>query len=345
MNILLCEDASGRAYTAGNKARTDTVRILQNMGYVHIPLYRSEAAKPLVLWQMLTACWKAVGRIEAGERLVIQYPYYPFIVNRLLVSLLRRARRKKGFQMVLLVHDVIGLRSPKTGKLWAKEVQLLETADHLICHSTAMVEALQAMSKTVDAGKYRILGPFDYLYEGSPVEVRWQQEPQVIVAGNLSREKSGYVYELSGLKNVKWNLYGVGYKGAPSENVTYYGTFPPEQLIERLQGQWGLVWDGPSCDTCGGMYGAYLQYNSPHKFSLYMAAGIPVIVWKKSALAPLVEQQGLGVAVDSLTRLEQILMQIDGGQYELLRQNVLELRGQLVQGESLHKVMASIESA
>ena len=34
------------------------------------------------------------------------------------------------------------------------------------------------------------------------------------------------------------------------------------------------MWDGPSPDTCAGVYGAYLRYNNPHKTSLYLAAGL-----------------------------------------------------------------------
>ena len=43
MNIVLCEAAEKREYTAGNKARTDVVRILMESGYKHISLFISKS--------------------------------------------------------------------------------------------------------------------------------------------------------------------------------------------------------------------------------------------------------------------------------------------------------------
>ena len=52
----------------------------------------------------------------------------------------------------------------------------------------------------------------------------------------------------------------------------------------------GLVWDGTSLDGCNGRYGEYLKFNNPHKTSLYLSCGIPVIIWKEAALADFVEE-------------------------------------------------------
>ncbi|NRO11242.1 Beta-1,6-galactofuranosyltransferase WbbI [Lactobacillus helveticus] len=46
--------------------------------------------------------------------------------------------------------------------------------------------------------------------------------------------------------------------------------------------------------------GNYLRYNDPHKLSLYLASGIPVIIWKKAAEAKFVEENKVGITVDSL---------------------------------------------
>ena len=50
-----------------------------------------------------------------------------------------------------------------------------------------------------------------------------------------------------------------------------------------MEGSFGLVWDGISVETCAGVYGEYLKVNNPHKTSLYLASGIPVIIWKEAA--------------------------------------------------------------
>ena len=51
--------------------------------------------------------------------------------------------------------------------------------------------------------------------------------------------------------------------------------------------------------ACTGQYGEYLKINSPFKFSLYLAANRPVVVWSKSALASYVKEYKLGICVDS----------------------------------------------
>lgn len=55
------------------------------------------------------------------------------------------------------------------------------------------------------------------------------------------------------------------------------GSYMPEELPEKLEAKYGLVWDGLEITSCEGTFGQYLKYNNPHKFSLYMAAGIAVI--------------------------------------------------------------------
>lgn len=69
----------------------------------------------------------------------------------------------------------------------------------------------------------------------------------------------------------------------------------------------GLVWDGESVDSCTGQYGEYLKINSPFKFSLYLAANRPVVVWSKSALASYVKEYKLGICVDSLKDIEKTI--------------------------------------
>ena len=57
-----------------------------------------------------------------------------------------------------------------------------------------------------------------------------------------------------------------------------------------MEGNWGLVWDGNSIDTCSGNFGEYLRLNAPFKFSLYLAAKRPVVVWRESAMAEYVRK-------------------------------------------------------
>lgn len=119
----------------------------------------------------------------------------------------------------------------------------------------------------------------------------------IAIAGNLSPEKCSYIYKfIENNPELKINLYGVGYKGRSEySNAEYHGSFSPEELPSKLDSAYGLVWDGPEITSCSGDFGKYLRFNNPHKLSLYMAAGIPVVTWKQAAIADFVEKHQVGL--------------------------------------------------
>lgn len=336
MKTILSEYVDRNVHDAGNKARSDAIEIAQGLGYVHIPLFRSGAPKAQVLCQLVAGTIRAAACTGRGEDLLIQYPYYPQMVNRILCKVLAWGRRVKGYRMTVLVHDLPGLRDGGDRARLKEEARALSVCDRIICHNGRMKDLLEELAP----GKnYKVLGPFDYLYQGQAVPPAKAQPPQVIIAGNLSPLKAGYVYQLQELKEVQFQLYGIGYQPIKAENVHYQGQFAPEQLIRHLQGSYGLVWDGSSIHTCGGTYGAYLRYNHPHKFSLYLAAGLPVIVWKQSALAEYVMEQGVGIAVEDLEELRAVLAAVDDAGYQVMCRNVLRIRQQIVSGAHLRAAL------
>lgn len=339
MNIVLCESAQRRSFTAGNKARTDTVSILMECGFRHISLYTSKSNKALVFFQMITGIFRAVHAVKRNETIFIQYPYYPNIVNRVLISLLSLFRKIKGFRIGLLIHDSVGLRSAKNmQQLLRKEIKLIDTADYIICHNKKMVEMFRQNN---GKGKYRVLGPFDYLYDASPAKQPDDNCCKIIIAGNLSKNKCSYLYQMEQASNYQINLYGVGYTGEQNDFIHYNGQYAPEDLIAHLEGQYGLLWDGDSCHTCTGDFGRYLKYNNPHKFSLYIAAGIPVIVWREAAVAEYVVKYNLGLCVDSLEEIDQIVSRMTNAEYEAMKQQVMNYRNEIIKGNHLKEAITN----
>ena len=99
-----------------------------------------------------------------------------------------------------------------------------------------------------------------------------------------------------------------------------------------LDGQFGIVWDGNSIDSCEGASGNYLRYNNPHKLSLYMAAGIPVITWHEAAIADFVKKHAVGITVRSLRELPEALKAISDKQYEEMKSSILQIQEQVISG-------------
>ena len=133
----------------------------------------------------------------------------------------------------------------------------------------------------------------------------------------------------------------LGYTIMTSLSEALFAEWSKSETIIRSahDGDFGLVWDGESLDECSGIYGKYLLYNNPHKLSLYLSSGKPVIVWKQSALAPFVEENGLGVAVGSLAELENLDLRAN---YESYKKNVMEMKKKLGSGYYLTQAIARV---
>ena len=88
-----------------------------------------------------------------------------------------------------------------------------------------------------------------------------------------------------------------------------------------MEGDFGLIWDGSELKTNGGVYGEYTKFNSPHKASLYLSSGIPVIVWDKAGIAPFIRKNNLGITVESIEKLDDILGEISSSDYMEMKTN------------------------
>lgn len=142
---------------------------------------------------------------------------------------------------------------------------------------------------------------------------------------------------------MKINLYGVGYeRKSEYSNAEYHGSFSPEELPGKLDSAYGLVWDGPEITSCSGNFGEYLMYNNPHKLSLYMAAGIPVITWKQAAIADFVEKYQVGIVVDSLVDLSKVLDQILEKRYAVMKVNAEAIGEKLRKGFYFRRALQEI---
>ena len=168
--------------------------------------------------------------------------------------------------------------------------------------------------------------------EGEKIEKRGKRKQgySCIIAGNLDKQKSAYVYELP--KDIAFELYGPNYTGQAGGNICYHGSFPPAELPYELEGNFGLVWDGISVDTCAGVYGEYLKVNNPHKTSLYLASGIPVIIWKEAALAEFVEQERVGITISSLYEIKDIFEKLTEDEYADMLQHAKLISKRLTSG-------------
>ena len=110
-----------------------------------------------------------------------------------------------------------------------------------------------------------------------------------------------------------------------------------------MEGSFGLVWDGVSAKTCEGIYGNYLRVNNPHKTSLYLASGIPVIIWKEAALADFIEKQHCGILVDSIDDITEKIKKMSDQEYCEIQKNVCDIGKKIRDGYFYKKALESVK--
>ncbi len=327
------QDATAK--TAWSKAREDAEKICADLGFAQIPVCpqlgdRSQmgiAGKLKKNWQMKKLWEQSLQDLKKGDVLFIQVPA---IHNCVFLGGVLRRKRKEGVKIVALVHDLDMLRlslarntRPVTKiRILVEEESVLAACDQIIVHNRKMLRFLAEHS--LHENKLVTLEIFDYLMEPEAEALVQSRTPgeqwdRLIVAGNLHPDKAGYVYAMP--QQVKVNLYGVHYRETEGQNRRYFGAFPPGQLPGVLEGGFGLVWDGESAETCSGVYGSYLRYNNPHKTSLYLASGLPVVIWEEAALADFVRENRVGITAASLGEAAEKLRQMRREDYECCFQN------------------------
>ncbi len=327
---------------AQSKAREDVVTTLRSLGYRVYNIinrkYSFGKNKRYHHYPILSSFFnkkqskKFLKQVKAGDVVFIQDFHLSYMQYIALGCLLKKAK------VVFLVHDIQCIRYD----IKTNEVNQLNNSSLILVHTQAMKEKLQQLGVI---RPMKVINFFDY-YSMDPIKEMddiMSHKNEVVFAGNLS--KSEFLGKLGtlDLHQLTFNLYGVlgGLDISTMPGLSYKGIFKPANT-SAIEGGWGLVWDGDSVDTCEGVYGDYLRYNSSHKISLYLACGLPLIVWEKSSLADIVRKQHLGLVVPNLQSVyEQIRMTTDED-YALLVANAEAVGEKLRSGTCLKTVLSDL---
>ena len=340
--------------TAGAKAPDDIAEICRRAGYTKyaVPAFPKDKNKIYRKLWLLFACtrwWKKLGRqLQDGDIVIYQHPLYGHRVTGRMVD---KIHKKKKCSFFVFIHDLESLRGGIAGVISANtstsqysDNNMLMKFDAIICHNKYMHAYLA--ERGYDEKKLVDLEIFDYLTDSAGMEQIKSDTPSIAIAGNLAIGKCPYIYNMfSDGHNAGLivNLYGIGFQeDKADQNMKYHGSFKPEELPEHLQGDFGLVWDGISAETCAGNTGEYLRYNNPHKTSLYLASGIPVVCWSQAAIADFVVSNGVGITVDSLYQLEERINSVSDEDYKQFAENAGKMAEKLRSG---YYTLRAIENA
>ncbi len=301
---------SGKDFGASSKAPADILKLAEEAGYSKLFVHNSFPDNKLLGYLcILVRAFLLSFRLKKASTILFQYPF----VNPKLVPLALKMFGKH--HLIGLVHDIDSVR--QTGDLSQDERKALAGFNEIYAHTESMKKFFaERLPKHI---QYHVLDCFPYFAGKNSVERH--QSKDVCFAGNLSKSKflPQFVEENNDL-----NILLYGFIDNPEkfgQKATYLGSFSPNE-ITNIQGSWGLVWDGDRTDCCGGTYGEYLRIIAPHKFSMYLAAEMPVVVWEESAMAPLVEKYGLGITVSSLSEISAKIGAFSEADYQKVLGNV-----------------------
>lgn len=322
--------------SAATKAMVDCNAIFTEEGYKDYSLFFNDTSNRIKYGvSLLLSILKFYAGIKNNSIIATQYP----LLNNIFKYFIKAAKLKSS-KVFCVIHDIESLRLGGQDKeSVSRELSNLNYYDCLIVHNNEMLNWLKNNGVTTQMVSLNV---FDYLLEEVPTKNTNHSFTKTIVfAGNL--DKSRFIYSLGKLKNWSFNVYGPNFSINETNviNVTWQGVFSPEEVAYKLDGDFGLIWDGESIEKCDEVLGNYLKYNNPHKFSLYLAAGLPVIAPRQSAIGKIILENELGFLIDDLNDLDHLAVNEDD--YKKYKFNCDKIRHRIINGEFLKNAIEVTE--
>lgn len=347
--VYYIKEEEKNSKNAGGKAPKDIEHTCESLGYhsilfPHRVLNNESVSNKVRLFLLSIIQWiRILIKLSKEDYLIYQHPMGAMPLQNKAIKLLNQ----KGVKTIAFVHDINSQRitDVNTRSKYEKYDKALSEATYIVVHNERMRKVLTEKF-SIPLKKMYPLVIFDYYVNHYEHAYKDVFPYSIAIAGNLSPSKAQYIYELcDNNKNITVHLYGVGLdESAIHENVKYHGAFDADELPEIIGNSgvmFGLVWDGPSYRECVGI-GRYMTMNNPHKASLYLASGIPVICWFEAAISSFIKENFAGITVSSLENLRNTLEMISYDEYENMKRHAAELGKKIRDGYYSKKVISEI---
>lgn len=326
----------------GTKFDRDLTTIFTEMGFI-LKIFPMTSKK-----RKIKSFFKIIYELLSNKKSIyfFRYPlvylggrmdFIDILYEKVIYKIMNLSRHK----IAIIISDLDFIRyGGFNEKIIKKEICFLKNFDYIIAHNNIMMNLL--IENGVNKEKI-INQEIGNNIKKENFIVRRSLSKTIIFSGNLSKSK--FLNKLFQEKNLSYkvNLYGIGFSIKKKTSfLEYKGSYSSEDIVKVMEGSWGLVWDGDDIYTCSGNLGEYTKINNPSKFSQYIVAGLPVIVWKKAAIAEVVEKYKLGFTINSLIEINNILDTITEIEYQGYINNVMNLREKVKEGYHFKKAIKEI---
>lgn len=319
---------------AMSKAKNDVNTIANDNGYESIWLTQidNKIKRLLNSKRVIRAHF---SELKTKDTVLVQYPTY---MGRHFDKQLFSYIKSKNCKMIAIIHDIDCLRFDDSKFPSIEEViSQLNMFSVVISSNAQMSSFLKQNGLKVQTVNLNI---FDYLHEDKLSKK--SQDNVLNFAGNL--DKSKFLLDLSLPDDLKLDLFGkLTSKEDLKKSFTYRGSFLPEKLPSQFNSGYGLVWDGESSYKILGKIGLYQKYNNPHKVSLYLSSGLPVIIWEKAAMADFIEENNVGITISSLDNVKEKIDVISSEEYNKMVENATKISAKLTSGFYTKKALDTAE--
>lgn len=247
-----------------------------------------------------------VHSVQANDVVVVQFPLWTQLNFQ--TEFIDGLKRRRGVKIVALIHDVI----PWTyGQAYDAQndffLNLLRKFDMLITANDEMSERLQEEGVNLPM---ITLPLWDFAYQG-PLQDKQFAKKVYYLADNK-------VNQLNYSSNTPLQIIGNGdEKLLVPKQVELLGAQDLAVVPFFFDGGFGLV-DTENAIIEEGAPAAknYWQYKNPLRLSVYLAAGFPVIVLAESPYAAWISSRNLGIVLDSLDELDEVLSDLTETEYQ-----------------------------
>lgn len=320
---------------AGNKAKCDNEDTLALMGALNLGLKRTYHRNNVVAFLIdLAGIIAYFFSVRKRDVVFLQYPtkkYFTFMC---------RVAKWRGASTIVFIHDLRAFRRKRVSA--PREIQILSRADYIIATNDVMAKWLkeQGLKRPCHG-----LGLHDYRSSlGLEVGGKNHSIPpkRIVYAGSIARRKNMFLTKIEEhLEQLEVHVFGRNSipELESSRHLLLHPLMEPDDFIATVEGDFGLVWDGDSLTACTGAFGEYLEINTPHKASFYLRAGLPLIVWDRSAISSIIEREGIGISVNRIDTLEKRLNGIPEREMQEMRANVQRVASALAEGESMRRAV------
>ena len=331
----IIEDYFEFTYNALSKARKDVTSFVLKNGYKSVwKINREEKVMQNGLYRKFNYFLMMARLLFVKKKSVLFFQTLSILKK--FQSL--KIHKIKKIRSVFLIHDLLWLRYNTDESIRAHrneidaDIAILNQCDYIITHNERMSAKLRELGCKTEMRELEI---FDYATD-KPAKKRTLKDGETIeitYAGDI--KKSNFLLELDKQKhNYHFNIYGQ--TDLKFENLDYKGCVDANDLPAVIEGHFGVIWDEKYTTVYTDNYGLL---NNPHKLSMYIVSGLPVIVWEQSAAAVFVKKYKIGITINQLSDLENIQTRVSPDLYNELVNNCDKIRNSLINGEHIKKVL------